>query len=116
MSERIQEELPKNFLHFIFQFILKCFSCLRDRLHLSSGVAKINHIKKYWNLAENILLILDAQSTYKVTPSVVVLSIFHEVDFFVIVTQINNRQQNTAKHLLFTFRSQTLYHWCVFSK
>jgi hypothetical protein len=62
---------------------------LRDRLHLSSGLAKINHINPYWNLAENILLVLDAQSTYQESPIVVVLSIWHEVEFVVIVPLIN---------------------------
>ena len=86
------------------------FLVLRDRLHLSSGFAKIIHINQYWNLAENILLFLDAQSTYEETSIVVVLSNWHEVEFVVIVPLVNSRQQNTAKRLLFTFQSQNTYH------
>jgi len=115
MSERSQEELQKIFSDLFSSSPSSFFLVLRDSLHISSGFLNINHIKQYWNLVEKILLVIEAESTYQVTLIVVVLSILHEVEFVVIVPLTNNRQQNTAKHLLFTFQSQnTLYPWRVF--
>jgi hypothetical protein len=89
VSDRSQDELPLNLFS---SSSSSDFLVLLDRLHIFSGLTKISNTKQYLNLAENILLVFEPQSAYQEAPSVVVLSVLHEVELVVIVPLKNNRQ------------------------